>query len=158
VDPANETRTVREIVRVYPARTLRVQTLDTALIDVNLGNGNHVHRFVKIDGLDRCLVPPRLRDVAFARMTLIMGGKRLLIETSDFSFEDFSFTGTFTARVFLDEGAVHYDPPGYVFPHGQDKKYLEINTFFRYIVTEGLDNRLVLAHLNGRPHPKIKEG
>ena len=138
-------------VRVYPARTLRIQAMDTVLVDLNLGYGSHVHRTLKIEGMSRNMVGPQQHDTAFGCLTRLIGGKKLLVETEDFRTE-----GTFLARVFLDDGPVYFDPPGLSHPHGFEEKRLEISGFFRHLVVEGLDLHTLNAFLNGKVHPTIE--
>lgn len=138
-------------VRVFPAKTLRITAIDTALIDINLGYGSHVHRYTVIEGLDRKMVPRFQVERTFTLLTQLIGGKRLLIETCDFRPE-----GAFLARVFLDDAPINFNPPGYSHPSGFEEKKLEVGTFLRHIIQEGLDSRLMWAYINGKVHPAIE--
>ena len=88
---------------LYFARTLRVRSFDRMDVDIDAGFGVHVHREIVVEGLPNS-VPAPCYQSAFRALTVLVGGKRLVLSIANPSPED----RPVFARAFLNE-SIHGD-------------------------------------------------
>lgn len=130
--------------RLYHGRTIRVCSTDCIEADIDLGFGSHVHRRVLIEGLDRKAVQERMRSKAKHCLVVLLGGKRLVLQTAEPKVE-----GMTLCRVFLDE-QVYGEPEGMCIPFGMRSEMLEVGTFMSWVGHCGFDIDDVKNVLNGK--------
>lgn len=136
--------------RIMPARHLRVVNVNTIEVMLDVGYGTHVEQTFVVEGMHRPTGSEELRERMKRAMIVMLGGKRLYVQTADFSQDR---SAPKIGRVFLAE-PVFGDPPGLRVPYGMDAKCLEVGEFFQYLSRYGYDHDVLLKHIN---KPKKKE-
>ena len=129
--------------RVYKAKTVRVSSVNSLLVDLDLGFGIHAHRTVYLEGVSVGSVPAPLRKNAMHCLVVLLGGKRLLLRTTDAQKVD-----GVLARVYLAE-KVYGNPVGLSVPYGFDDALLDVSEFYLSLRTNGYDVSGVKSILNG---------
>jgi hypothetical protein len=119
--------------RVYAAKTLRVVGVTELLVDVDLGYGVNVRRRLFVEGFDTVRVSVADHDRAVRCLALLLGGRRLLVQTSSFDPD-----ANARVRVFLaertDSGASWS-----AVPHGMAGHYIDVGEFFRWLASRGFN-------------------
>ena len=133
-----------QIARLFPAKTARIHTPDCIEAKIDLGFGITVDRRILVDGIYGKGSKLLGYDEAKHCMIVLIGGKKLLIETLDPPVH-----GPVRARVFLDE-QINERAVGMSKPHGLDSPRLELSAFWAWLASRDFSVDDVRAVLNGK--------
>lgn len=145
--PRRTSAPVRRLpARLYEARSARVLSQCMLLAEIDLGFGCLAQRTLYVEGVDHVPPPGELGDRANHCMVVLLGGKKLLLQISDFPIE-----GPVQARVFLDEHVYgHANLPGLTRPYGIDELMLDVGEFYRYLGRNRFNVALVKQAISER--------
>jgi hypothetical protein len=131
--------------RFYQGRTLRVISFNCAEVELALRFGVKVEKNIIVEGVQKTDVPFHSQRTAQHALVVLIGGKRLVVQVDDDEKKD----GFILGRVYLAE-KVHGNPVGLVIPKGLETPMLEVGTFMRWLIADGLSIDKVKAVLNGK--------
>jgi hypothetical protein len=128
-DVAESSRVSR--IAVLPAKTVAVRTVDTAIVDIDLGFGVRVQRYVTLDSMPT--IDAKLYPTAYHAMIILLGGKRLLLRTNTEQRQEM-----IRARVMVQD-EFHPSVPGLTAIDELLEPVLCVNTFFAEFIRRGYD-------------------
>ena len=136
--------------RLLCGRTVRVMSLNSIEVELQLGFGVSIRKAVRLEGIDESSVPRHHASDAKHCLVVLLGGKRLLIHT------DVHRKGrTLVGRVYLDE-RVYGEPVGMGIPFGMDELRLDVSVFYEWLRANGYNVQAVKVMLNGDGRQKVK--
>lgn len=132
---------------LHRARTIRVATSNSVILDVDLGFGVHIHRRAVLEGVRQQDIPYRFREEARHCLVVLLAKKKLLVQFVD----ERPQADPAIARIYLNE-RVHGNPEGLCNLASEDEPCLEISAFFLSLRRNRFDIEQVKAVLNGAKH------
>lgn len=130
--------------RLLDGHVIRVQTVNCVEVSLHLPFGISVVKSVLLEDVELKDVPPKLRQAAHHCLIVLLGGKDVVVHTSDENKRD----GFVLGRVYLNE-RVYGAPAGMAVPFGLDAPMLEVSAFYRWLSGVNYDITAVKAVLNG---------
>lgn len=136
--------------RLLRGRTIRVASLNSIEVELQLGFGVSIRKAVRLEGIDESSVPQHCASEAKHCLVVLLGGKHLLVHT-----DAHRQARTLVGRVYLDE-RVYGDPVGMETPFGMDEFRLDVSVFYDWLRSQAYDIRMVKAVLNGNGKAQAK--
>ncbi len=119
--------------RLHKGRVLRVVEPHLLEVDIDVGFGVRVTRYVHLEGLSDRFAPKHSRASAMHTLVIICGGKDILIYADSGKIESPTI-----GRVYLDSNK-GLDGVWMVYPPEGARKLLEVSTLMQHVKDSGFD-------------------
>lgn len=130
--------------KLHNARTVRIVDPLTVEAELELGFGVKLSRHIRLEGLDRQIIPSYLKNQAIHALVVLIGGKKIMVQAATDAIDT-----VVRGRIYLDH-KFYGNPPGMSCPAGADTEMLEVSEYLRSLVDKQFEIGEVLFTLNGK--------